>query len=463
MSAEIKNFIEKGESETVEFKESTGQLSRAVETLCAFANHKGGTIIFGVSNKGKVVGQSVSESTIRHISNEIARLISPPIYPSITEEKTDDKSLIVVTLPECASKPYVLDGRPYKRIGTTNRVMSQQEYERLLLDKNRHRLHWDEELNEIPISEIDAAQLRTFIRTAKVERNLKISAKLPAAQILTALEMLREDKLTNGAIALFGRKTRHHFRQLEVRAARFRGTTKSEFVDNKIFSGNLFEIYDQIQGFFSVHVKIAGKFKEGSWSRKDIPEYPFLALREAVINMLIHRDYYNTSGGMEVAVYDDRMELWNIGDLPSQFSAETLYKPHFSVLRNPLLANAFFLRGDIEQWGRGTLEIVEIFKNAGLPKPRFRTTCGGLQVCFRNGQKIEKEKVSLKSEAKLNKTQGKILDYLKKHGEAGTAELVKLLGISRTAIKKNLKKLFALVEWTGKSENDPTGHYILKR
>ena len=457
MSTDIKEIIRAGESETVEFKESTGQLHRAMKTLCAFANHKGGTLIFGVHDRRKIIGQTVADSTIREVSNCIAQLISPQIYPSITKEEVGELALLVVTLPEGNNKPYVAEGRPYKRTGTTTQPMSQGEYERLLLERKKHLLRWDAELaDQATVRDIDEGLIRSFVRTAQNARNLGVSDSLPIQELLTGLELMREQRLTNAAIALFGKRPQQFFVQLAVKAARFRGTTKDEFIDNRLFTGNLFDLYKNVQNFFSSHLRVAGKVSGDFSPRKDTPEYPLEALREAAINALIHRDYYNPGGSTKVAIYDDRIEIWNNGELPSGFTIETLYQPHRSVPQNPLVARAFFLYGAIETWGRGTLKILELCKQAGLPQPEFRQNSGGLEVRFSSG------KVITESLARLNKTQQEIIAYLKKHGEAGTSELVKHLKISRTAVQNNLKKMSDAIQWSGKTPQDPQGRYRLK-
>jgi ATP-dependent DNA helicase RecG len=457
MRTDIKEIIKTGESETVEFKQTTGQLTRAVETLCAFANHKGGVILFGVTDKGKITGQPSGDSTLRTISDTIAQSISPSIYPSVVKEEADGKPLILVSLPESTSKPYTANGRPYKRLGTTTRQMSSNEYEHLLLERNRHRLCWDMELNaDITTMDIDEGQLRLFVRTAQNARNLSVSSELPIEELLVGLDLMKERKLTNAAMALFGKRPQTIFHHLTVKAARFKGTTKDEFIDNQLFSGNLFELYQKLQAFFSSHIRIAGKTSRDFSLRKDTPDYPLEALREASINALIHRDYYNPHGSTEAAVYDDRIEIWNNGLLASGLNVESLYKPHRSVPRNPLLARAFFLFGATEAWGRGTLKMIGLCKDAGLPSPEISENSGGIEVRF------TRLLSSTEKEGKLKKTQEKIIAYLRKRGSAKSGDIAKALQISDRTVQRNLAELNSFIEWTGESKYAPNGLYRLK-
>jgi len=454
---DLATLIAQDESETLEFKKSTGQLSRAIETLTAFANTKGGTVIFGVDEVGFVVGQLVADSTIREISNQIIEAISPRIYPSVTVDEVDGKRVLIITIPEGVSKPYVTRDHPFKRVGSTNQAMSREEFERLLLERNRHRLPWDMEINEqAVISDLDDELIRRFVRTAQEARNLGVSEHLPLDEILRGLDMLKDGSLTNGALALFGKRPQSRFIQLHARAARFKDTSKDEFIDNQRFEGNLFELYDRIQRFISSHLRIAGKVARDFGLRSDTPEYPLDALREATVNAIIHRDYYDPSGFTEIAIYDDRIEIWNNGLLPAGISFSDLLKPHRSILRNPLIAKAFFLNGAIESWGRGTLKILELCQKAGLPEPEYSENSGGVEVKLL--KPVEKRAVP----QTLTETQQKILAYFESHETARVSEIAASLGITKRAVQKNLKELEPMVEWVGKSKNDPTGYFRRK-
>ncbi len=451
-------LIAQGESETLEFKKSTGQISRAIETLTAFANTKGGAVIFGVDEHGIVVGQLVADSTIREISNKIIDAISPRLYPSVSAYEVSGKQVILVSIPEGASKPYVTRDHPYKRVGSTNHTMSRDEYERLLLERNRHRLLWDMEVNEhAVISDLDEELIRRFVRTAQEARNLGVSEHLPLDEILSGLDMFKGGSLTNGSVALFGKRPQSRFIQLHVRAARFNGTTKDEFIDNQRFEGNLFDLYDRIQRFISSHLRIAGKVPNDFGLRSDTAEYPLDALREATVNAIVHRDYYDPSGFTEIAIFDDRIEIWNNGMLPAGISFPDLLKPHRSILRNPLIAKAFFLNGAIESWGRGTLKILELCQNAGLPEPVYSENSGGVEV------KILKPLSEAPIPKHLSETQRQILKFFESHETARVSEISESLRMTKRTIQRNIKELESMVEWIGKSKRDPKGYFKRRR
>ena len=158
---------------------------------------------------------------------------------------------------------------------------------------------------------------------------------------------------------LFGRKFMPDYPQCTVRLARFKGTDKTEFLDHRQLHGHAFRILDESMHFILRNIPIAGRFEPGKLERQDIPLYPPLALREALVNALCHRDYTIAGGAMFVAIYDDRLEITSLGLLPPGISVADLKQDHASRLRNPLIAGVFYRRGLIEQWGRGTQKIVD--------------------------------------------------------------------------------------------------------
>ena len=187
MSENLLELVKKGESEEVEFKKSTAQLERALKSVCSFLNHKGGRVYFGIT-KGKIVGQEVSDQTLKSISQKIRQRIKPETSPGIKVLEIEEKSIIEVTISEGRNKPCYLDGIAYKRVGTENILISPEELERIILEKRR--VYWDSQIHkEISFRDIDEEKVRWFVNKAKTERNLKIDEKLPVSELLERLEL----------------------------------------------------------------------------------------------------------------------------------------------------------------------------------------------------------------------------------------------------------------------------------
>ncbi len=159
---ELLKVIEKGESERVEFKKSTAQMDRALKAMCSFLNHNGGAVYFGVSDKGKIVGQDVSDSTLKTISQKIRQKIKPEVSAGIKVLESGGKKVVEVIVAKGTNKPYYLDGIAYKRAGSESPVIAPEELEKIILGKKR--MYWDSEICEgATLEDIDDVKVEWYI------------------------------------------------------------------------------------------------------------------------------------------------------------------------------------------------------------------------------------------------------------------------------------------------------------
>ena len=174
--------------------------------------------------------------------------------------------------------------------------------------------------------------------------------------------------------------------QCLLRAARFKGLDRSEFLDNRRFRGNAFTLLSAAERFLRDNNPVASRFQADRFDRIDEPLYPPLAIREALANALCHRDYSLGGGSVGLAIYDDRLEVTSSGTLHFGFTPATLFEPHESLPWNPLIADAFYRRGIIEVWGRGIHKMSEEAVAGGLPPPEIDDARGCVTVRFRHGK-----------------------------------------------------------------------------
>jgi ATP-dependent DNA helicase RecG len=375
-----------GESEVLEFKESTGQRTEAAKTICAMLNHRGGRVLFGVSPDRRIVGQTLSDRSIEDVAGEI-RQIDPPALPTIDRVLlSSGREVLVVGVGTGRSKPYMVRGKCYRRIGNTNRLLSSEEYNALLME----RLHADQRWEIEEAVGVDAAALDTSALVFSVEeaiRRGRISdpGTRDPELLLRGLGLMREGRILKAAVALFGigSDMQRDFPQFLLRVARFRGVDRTEFIDNRQFHGNIFTLLGEAERFLLSSLPVAGRVASGSIERVDYPLFPFAALREALANAFCHRDYSIGGGSVGIALYDDRLEITSAGALHFGLTPEALFQDHESLPWNPLVARVMYLRGIIEQWGRGTLKMAELMEGAGLPRPDIDARAGSVVVTFR--------------------------------------------------------------------------------
>ncbi len=247
-------------------------------------------------------------------------------------------------------------------------------------------------------------------------------------KIFINLELLTDKKnITNAGILLFGEKPQKFFISAKTRVGRFK--TPTDIIDTVIAEGNLFEQLEAIIEAIKKHLNV--RFEIKGIQREDIWDYPIEALREAVINALIHKDYSSTAE-IQIRIYDDKIWIWNPGGLPPQLSVDDLKREHSSYPRNPLIANVFYLAGFIERWGSGTRRIVDLCKGQGLPEPEYKEEQGGFSVYFYKDIYTEENLRKLG----LNERQIKAVMYIKEKGKITNREYQKIATITdRTALR----------------------------
>ena len=388
---QLEALATKGESETQEFKRTTGTRKEAAETMCAMLNQRGGHILFGVTPEGNVVGQQVAERTIEEVSAEIQR-IDPPAFPTVDRVRiAENREVIAVHVGQGPSPPYRYRGTAFLRVGNTTRAMSADEYNRTLFERMHSHQRWENQpADGWTIDDLDVAEIRNTVAEAVHIGRLNEPGGRDPEDLLRGLGLLRDGVLFRAAAVLFGHTERLEFEmpQCLLRVARFRGLDRSEFLDNRQFNGNAFSLLASAERFLRDHVPIASRFESGRMARIDEPLYPPLATREAMANAICHRDYALGGGSIGLAMYDDRLEVTSIGPLHFGLTPADLFGPHESKPWNPLIARTFYRRGIIEEWGRGTLKMADLAKSAGLSRIEIEEHNDCVTVRFRRADYV---------------------------------------------------------------------------
>lgn len=394
--AQIELWAAAGESEVLELKATTGERRQATQTACAMLNHRGGRVLFGVSADGEMPGQQVGQRTFEELSEEIAR-IDPPAFPTIDRiPVAAGREVLVLTVPQGAVRPYSYKGVAYLRVGSTTRAMSRDEYNRMLLERMHGTRRWENEpAAGWSIGDLEGAEiLRTLEESIRRGRAEDPGTRAPG-DVLLGLGLIKNGTLLQAAAVLFGKAERLEadLPQCLLRVARFRGTDRTEFLDNRQLHGNGFELLLKAERFLRENLPVSGRVAPGLFERIDDPLYPPVALREALANAFCHRDYSIGGGSVALAIYDDRLEVTSSGPLHFGLTAESLFKPHESLPWNPLIARVLYRRGIIESWGRGTIKIADLARLAGLPVPEIEDSGGCVTVRFRPSRYVPPQRV----------------------------------------------------------------------
>lgn len=435
------------ETEMVELKKSTSELKEAIISICAILNKRGkGRLYFGIENDGRVVGQQIGKSTVKDISKSISDHVDPKIYPDIKVQNISGKDCIIADFSGHEGL-YSTYGRFYLRAGEEDKKISTKEIKRLVEKKKNYVYSWGAEVSKTPISDVDVSSLRLFIKKGKEAGRIGFSFD-SVKNVLNKLNLIKGTKLLKAGRVLFCKNNR-----IEVQAAVFAGHDKITFLDIQSFHGNLFELIDKSETYVKEHINWRADL---SGSRRiEIPEIPVRSLKEAIINSLCHRDFANPKSN-EIAIYRDRIEIFNPGQFPYEYSPEDFIKGNKpSIPRNPLIAETLYRSEDIEKWGSGLRRISEECKATGV-KVAFEKIKSGFVVTFYRPDIVQEQARSLATETapegksrqlgeklgvKLGESEEKILHLLIANKFATINIIAQSIGISTTAVEKNLIKL----------------------
>ncbi len=406
------------EQQNIEFKAQW--TDTILKTACAFANTNGGSIYIGIDDNGNPVELENVRKLMEDIPNKIKNIIG--IVPNVNLIEKGGNQIIKIDI-ESYKYPVSYKGALYKRCGSTDTELSGAELTRFLLQKSG--FVWDQTIE--PSATLEDIKLETLnhFKQLSQKRLSFISTEDDIKLLLEKLNLIENGNLKRAAILLFGKNPRKFFITSYMQIGRF--VSESEVISSDIIEGNLFEQVEKAIEILRIKYLQNRFYYEGIVRKEDL-EIPEAALREGIINAVIHRDYM-ISAQTQLRVYDDKVWLWNAGKLPEGISIEQLKKPHASFLRNPLLADIFYKAGYIESWGRGTLNIINYCTSTDLPEPEMREEMNGfLLVIHKYGEASEK-------------TSEKILQLISKNPDTTIAEIANFLNLTTRAVEKQIKKL----------------------
>ena len=415
------------ENQNIEYKQSWDD--EYLKWVCGFANAQGGVLFIGRNDDGNPVGVSNSKALMESIPNKIRDRLGIVADVNLLKENGVDV-LEIVTHPY--SNPISLRGRYYTRTGSTKMELTGNALNDFLLRKSGRT--WDDIVeSRATVADIDKESLDKFIEAASKSGRLPDVQGLTMQEILDKLRLMEQGQLKRAAIILFGKDPKKFYPNVEVRIGRF-GKNDEDLKFQEVEEGNLVQLLkgvpDQLNGKFFVRpIDFAGL------QRIEKGEYPVAALREMLLNALVHKDYMGST--IQLRVYDDRLSIWNEGLLPSGLTSDALKKQHSSRPRNPIIADVCFKGGYIDMWGRGTLKIIQSCKEAELPEPEIKEQDGGMMVVLFKDRFAEEQLQRMG----LNERQIKAVLHVKEKGSITNSIYQKTNGVGKTTATEELQNL----------------------
>lgn len=446
----IFELLKKPESKTLEFKRDLSSPLGGLRAIVAFANTAGGILIIGVGDKANnVIGVKEPLKLEEQLANLISDHIEPKVVPEIEIIPWRKTYLLAVQVFPSSVKPHYFKNQgvekgTYIRVGSTNRLADKV----LITELKRTQL--DESFDEQPFPKLnsEAIDFRVASELFFPIRKLKLT-DLESLNIVTTYQQQKIP--TIGGVILFGIERVKYFPDAWVQVGKFTGTDKRHIADTQEIRSYPIIAINEVMAFVQKHASLALKIKgirhTEQWSM------PLAAIREAVINAVVHADYAQRGAPIRIAIFDNRIEIENPGLLLVGLTIEDI-KRGVSKLRNRVIGRVFHRLGLIERWGSGIKRIVDSCKDAGFDEPVFEE----IGTHFRVTIFIER-----KNKLSLNPLDQIVLDQLKKSQGLSTKEIAALIKRSERSTRTRLISLVekGLLVEVGTNPKDPKRKYFL--
>ncbi|OIO93876.1 MAG: hypothetical protein AUK03_07585 [Anaerolineae bacterium CG2_30_64_16] len=438
-------LLQQREGETLDFKRELPGSSDLAVLISALYNTHGGTIVFGVDNQRRPVGVDRPQGVEAGIVNILRDRLDLDVLPAIEIVPFLGREFVVITCPRGLYPPYFVRGepRPHVRVGSTNRPATHAEIRRLYL------LSGETSYETLPCRSAALTDLSPTLIARYGERRSRHTA---GALDLSNEELLRnlgctveeEGRLvpTNAGVLLFCEDPYRFLRQNEITCVQFKGTDMLRTIDRRDLRGPLPDLVVEAEQFLYRHIRIGHEVI--GFEGIDYWEYPREALREALINAVIHRDYSITGGRIRIFMFDDRIEFYSPGDLLPGVTVEKMQRLESqSKLRNPVIVELFRdLGGFIEKMGTGIQRMARAMAEHGLAIPRFEELGGEFRVTLVGpGVKFMQKAAALAKQRGINDRQRQALAYLRERGRIARQEYCRLTGLHHTVASSELRDL----------------------
>lgn len=366
---EIERIIQNGKNENIEFKTSFN--TELIETIVAFANTSGGKVIVGINPKAEIIGTTINAESVQQWVNEIKNKTSPVLIPDVETISLNNKTIVIFSIQEYPVKPVAIRGKYFKRVANSNHLMSIDEIANEYLKTINTSWDFYPDPNH-SIEHISAQKVKRFVET--IEQQTQKRIEIPHIDFLAKLEIIRNHQLTFGGYLLF---VKEYCLISDVQVGRFKSPTT--IIDSTSLNTDLFTEVDEIIAFIKKHLMVE-YIITGAPQRTERFDYPLDAIREIVINMIVHRDYRDSSSSI-IKIFDDRIEFFNPGKLYGGITIDDLLSGNYSSkTRNKLIARAFKEVGLIEKYGSGIRRVLNICEEYGVKQPKFEEVFNGFRV-----------------------------------------------------------------------------------
>ncbi len=480
----IENLLQQKEGVRLEFKAELN-IDAIAKAITSFINTQGGDLVVGIDENKKVLGIENAQHQYAIVQNALVDLIKPTAPISVQVISYQKKDVILISVWEGAKKPYQYKGVIYNRIGQTTKTTDPEKLTNLISQRRQADFHWERmPVLGAELSDLDSAEIEQTIKLyVEYKNNTEIE---DIEDFLIQVGLLQNGNITNACMVLFGKNPIRFIPQSRIRLTLYPSKTSgNQVLDDKIFEGNIFKnitaIFEYLDIIYGKSLTVKGLL------RTDKPNYPVLALREGILNAIVHRDYNSVKGFLQISIYSNRTEISNYGALPNGITIADLKEEHNSILRNPDIAQMCFYRKYIEMLGTGTLRMIRDCKVNKFKIPEWKQKENATTVTFLDVAHNRKSEDTIKgitegiSKGVIARIEGitegitegvtddvkdkitKILLVLYKESGVRTVDIGKRVDIPAKSIERYIKQLkdAGIIEFKG--ANRTGGYYLTEK
>jgi len=436
------------EQQNIEFKQSWHD--DYLKWICGFANAQGGLIFIGKDDNGKVVGINDYKKLMDDIPNKVKNTMGISVEVNLHQE---NKKYFIEIVTHSYSVPISVRGRYYYRSGSTKQELTGASLNEFLLKKSGKT--WDDVVEpRASFEDINEKTVATFLQASENAGRLPENKGLTVPKLFEKLRLIENGQLKRAAIILFGKEPAKFYPNTFVKIGRF-GKDDADLKFQETEEANLIELLQAVLNQLN-HKFLTRPIEFKGMHRIEKSEYPTSALREIILNALVHRNYMGAP--TQIRVYDNKINFWNEGTLPEGLTFEALKGFHTSRPRNVLIADVCFKGGFIDSWGRGTLKIYDACKEAELPEPEIKEFQGGFLVTLFKDNLTEEQLTKLG----LNDRQLKAVNFVKEKGKITNKEYQEINNCSRNTASNDLADLVQKKILVGSDVKGAGAFYQLK-
>ncbi|MCM1186684.1 MAG: putative DNA binding domain-containing protein [Lachnoclostridium sp.] len=418
------------ETEMLEYKKTTGEMKEAMVSIASILNKHGiGTLYFGVKPNGDVIGQDVSDSSLRDVSRAVFENIKPQIYPAIKEIIMDGRHLIKVEFSG-ENTPYSAGGRYYLRTADEDREVSPEEL-KSFFEANKYREQWEKGKSNATSQQIDKSAVKSFWKKA-VSVGRMPEGRYTCSAILKRFGLLKDDCLTNAGEILFGSS-----HPVTLKVGIFATDEKLTFLDMKLFEDNICNLLNMAEDYILRNIRWRSAIYETE--RVEIPEIPIAVIREVLANSFAHA-IYNGRTNHEICIYPSKITIYSPGEYASRYSPKEYIEGNVeSEIRNATIAKILYLNKSIEQFGSGFKRIHSLCSDEGIRYSYENTQNGFRFIIYR--PKIQSDIPHVTLDVTLNGTEMSVLELLKQKPDLSREEIAEKIFKTVRTVQRALDSL----------------------